>query len=209
MDMNKYPLIEGDYIELPNNIFNKENYSLTKWDKIKKNIYIDKSYVEYSLLTSPDERRINYKKCDDKGNNIISMQSLTHNSSVNKNYSFNISGIVDDELKNIPCKLNFVNNNTYDFICYINGKNSSQIFQTKGVDTEKNEVVLIKVKNYMNFDLMYCPVSKTKLILAIVLPIAGSVIIIITIVLILRYKKKHSNVTKDKIENIEKINLLK
>lgn len=56
---------------------------------------------------------------------------------------------------------------------------------------------------------MYCPVSKTKLILAIVLPIAGSVIIIITVVLILRYKKKHSNVTKDKIENIENMNLLK
>ena len=137
------------------------------------------------------------------------MQSLTQNSSVNKNYSFNISGIVDDELKNIPCKLNFVKNNTSDLICYINGKNSSQIFQTKGVDTEKNEVVLIKVQNYMNFDLMYCPVSKTKLILAIVLPIAGSVIIIITVVLILRYKKKHSNVTKDKIENIENMNLLK
>ena len=209
MDMNKYPLIEGDYIELPNNIFNKENYSLTKWDKIKKNIYIDKSYVEYSLLTSPDERRINYKKCDDKGNNIISMQSLTHNSSVNKNYSFNISGIVDDELKNIPCKLNFVKNNIYDLICYINGKNSLQIFQTKGVDTEKNEAVLIKVQNYMDFHLMYCPVSKTKLILAIVLPIAGAVIIIITVLLILKYKKKHSNVTKDKIENIENINLLK
>ena len=152
---------------------------------------------------------MNYKKCDDKGNNIISMQSLTQNSSMNKNYSFNISGIVDDELKNIPCKLNFVNNNTSDLICYINGKNSSQIFQTKGVDTEKNEVVLIKVQNYMDFHLMYCPVSKTKLILAIVLPIAGAVIIIITVVLILRYKKKHSNVTKDKIENIENMNLLK
>ena len=36
MDMNKYPLIKGDNIILPNNIYYKENCSITKWEKIKK-----------------------------------------------------------------------------------------------------------------------------------------------------------------------------
>ena len=92
----------------------------------------------------------------------------------------------------------------------VNGKNRTDIFQTIGVDTEKNEIVLIKVNNeYMETHLMYCPVSKTKLILAIVLPIVGAIIIIVSVILIIRYKRKHSNNTKEEIEKLENMNLLK
>ena len=131
---------------------------------------------------------------------------LAQTSKNDKIYNFNISGIVDDELKNISCDLNITGGKSNEIKCLVNGKNSSQIFQTKGVDNEKNETVLIKINNYLNYNLKYCPVSKTKLILAIVLPIVGAIIIIISFILILKYKKNHSfNPIYKKIE-IEQLN---
>ena len=210
MDMNKYPLIEGDYFILPNNIFDKENCSLTKWDKIKKTININKSCVEYSTLYSPygPPKIYYYINCDDKGNNIIDMYGPVETSSGGKDYYFNISGIVDDELKNIPCNLIFKGGKNYNLRCFANGNNSAQIFQTKGVNPETKEVVLIKIKDYYNYPLKYCSVSKTKLILAIVLPIVGAIIIIVSVILIIRYKRKHSNNTKEEVEKLENMKLI-
>ena len=207
MDMNKYPLLELDYFILPNNIFDKDNCSLTKWDKINKDIIIYESSIKYSILFSPYTY---ITTCDDKGNNIIIFSGFTQSFSSNNNLNFNISGIVDDELKNISCKLNVTGGQKDELKCLVNGKNRTDIFQTIGVDTEKNEIVLIKVHNeYMETHLMYCPVSKTKLILAIVLPIVGAIIIIVSVILIIRYKRKHSNNTKEEIEKLENMNLLK
>ena len=205
MDSNKYPLIKGDNIILPNNIFDKENCSLTKWDKVQKNIEINFSSVEYSILFSSNENQ-NNTSCDDKGNNIMIISGLAQTSKNDNNYNFNISGIVDDELKDIPCNLNIIGGKSNEIKCLVNGNSSSKIFQTRGVDNEKNEAVLIKVKNYLNYNLKYCPVSKTKLILAIVLPIAGAIIIIITIILIVRFKKKHSYNPINKNEEIDQLN---
>ena len=207
MDMNKYPLLEMDYFILPNNIFDKDNCSLTKWDTINKDIIIYKSSIKYSILFSPYTY---ITTCDDKGNNIIIFSGFTQSFSSNNNLNFNISGIVDDELKNISCKLNVTGGQKDELKCLVNGKNRTDIFQTIGVDTEKNEIVLIKLHNeYMETHLMYCPVSKTKLILAIVLPIVGAIIIIVSVILIIRYKRKHSNNTKEEIEKLENMNLLK
>ena len=207
MDMNKYPLLEMDYFILPNNIFDKDNCSLTKWDTINKDIIIYKSSIKYSILFSPYTY---ITTCDDKGNNIIIFSGFTQSFSSNNNLNFNISGIVDDELKNISCNLNVTGGQRDELKCIVNGKNRTHIFQTIGVDSEKKEIVLIKVNNeYMETHLMYCPVSKTKLILAIVLPIVGAIIIIVSVILIIRYKRKHSNNTKEEIEKLENMNLLK
>ena len=210
MDMNKYPLIEGDNIILPYNIFDKENCSQTKWDKVQKKIDITYSFVDYSILFSSSEKQ-DITSCDDKGNNIMIISGLAQTSKNDKIYNFNISGIVDDILKNISCNLNITGGKSNEIKCLVNGKTSSQIFQTKGVDNEKNETVLIKINNYLDYNLKYCPVSKTNLILAIVLPIGGAFIIIVVVLLVLKYKKKHSFnpiIKKKEIEQIGNMNLI-
>ena len=73
--MIKYLLIKGDTIILPNNIFDKENCSLTKWDKIEKKIGITNSFVDYSILFSSNENQ-DITICDDKGNNIIIISGI-------------------------------------------------------------------------------------------------------------------------------------
>ena len=192
MDMDLYPLINGDKIILPNNIFDKENCSLTKWDKVKKNITLNYSSVKYSILFSSKENQ-DITSCDDKGNNIITISGFTQINTNDNIYNFNITGIVDDELKNISCNLNITGGKGNEIKCSVNGQNLSQIFQTKGLDNEKNEEILIKIDNYLNYNLKYCPVSKTELILTIALPIAGVIIIIVIVLLIVRYKSKNSN----------------
>ena len=139
------------------------------------------------------------------------ISGLAQTSKNDKIYNFNISGIVDDILKNISCNLNITGGKSNEIKCLVNGKTSSQIFQTKGVDNEKNETVLIKINNYLDYNLKYCPVSKTNLILAIVLPIGGAFIIIVVVLLVLKYKKKHSFnpiIKKKEIEQIGNMNLI-
>jgi len=208
MDMDLYPLINGDKIILPNNIFDKENCSLTKWDKVKKNITLNYSSVKYSILFSSKENQ-DITSCDDKGNNIITISGFTQINTNDNIYNFNITGIVDDELKNISCNLNITGGKGNEIKCSVNGQNLSQIFQTRGLDNEKNEEILIKIDNYLNYNLKYCPVSKTELILTIALPIAGVIIIIVIVLLIVRYKSKNStDNTKKEMVQLTNMDLL-
>ena len=203
MDMNKYPLIKGDNIILPNNIFDKENCSITKWEKIKKNLEINFDSDKYSILFSSSEGN-NITSCDDKGNNIIIIPGYVQTSKIDKNYNFNISGLVDGELKNLTCNLNILEGKSNETKCLAYGKNSSQIYQTKGVDSKENEGILIKVNNYLNYNLRYCSVSnQTTLVLAIVLPIVGLILIIGVVILCLKCKKNNPKYIK---EGIEKLN---
>ena len=171
--------------------------------KNKKKIDINFDSVKYSILFSSNEGN-NITSCDDKGNNIIIIPGYVQTSKIDKNYNFNISGLVDGELKNLTCNLNIKEGKSNEIKCLPYGKNSSQIFQTKGVDSNENEGILIKVNNYLNYNLRYCSVSnRTTLVLAIVLPIVGLILIIVVVILCLKCKKNNPKYIK---EGIEKLN---
>ena len=200
LDTNKFPLTKDDNIILPSEL-KVNNYSLTKWNKITKELTNISCVPNYTNIFYSLETQNSITKCDDKGNNIITISGSIDSSQANYAYNFDIFGIVDSQYKSINCNLNISQNN--QIICLTTGKTSANIFQTMGLDSLKKNNILIKIKHHLNYTLSECKpkLSSTLIIIIVVASIVVALIIAFVIFLIIRKKKKES-------QSVGKINML-
>ena len=209
LDINKFPLTKEDNIVLPSEL-KVENYSFTKYNKITKELTNISCVSNYSNIFYSLEEQNSTVQCDDKGNNIITIYGVIDSNQTNTKYNFNILGMVDSQYKSINCDLDIKQKGNNQIICMTNGKISSQIFQTMGLDTQNKNNILLKVKNYLNYNLNDCkipstPSSSKSSTLTIVLVVCSIVIfLVIGFVLFTVIRKKRRESKKD-----DKINTLK
>ena len=190
LDTYKFPLTKEESIILPLEL-KEEKYSFTKWAKIKKELKDIECSPKYENIFYSYNNQ-NIAKCDKRGNNIITISGSISSNQTNVHYSFDVLGIVDLEYKSLNCNLDIKKENN-EIICKTKGLNSSQIFQTMGTDSQTNDKILIKVNNYLDYNLTEChPSSSSKSsIFIIVGSILASIIIILAIFLIIRYIRKN------------------
>ena len=209
LDINKFPLTKEDNIVLPSEL-KVENYSFTKYNKITKELTNISCVSNYSNIFYSFEEQNSTVQCDDKGNNIITIYGVIDSNQTNTKYNFNILGMVDSQYKSINCSLDIKQKGNNQIICMTNGKISSQIFQTMGLDTQNQNNILLKVKNYLNYNLNDCkipatPSSSKSSTLTIVLVVCSIVIfLVIGFVLFTVIRKKRRESKKD-----DKIDTLK
>ena len=171
-----------------------EDYSITKWKKIKKewkNIECTPNHT--NIFYSYDEQNIEVK-CDNNGNNIITISGSLDSNKTKSQYNFDIFGIVDSKYKSINCNLD-IKEEINQIICKAKGQNSSLIFQTMGIDTKGKDNILIKVNNYIEYNLTKCHIP-SKLGTFNIITIVGSclifLIITIGVCLIIRKKRREA-----------------
>ena len=200
LDTKSFPLTQEDVIILPNEL-NIKNYSFTQWNKIQKQLTNISCAPEHTNTFYSLTNQNSMAKCDDKGNNIITILGHKNSTLSNTAYNFSILGMVDSEYKPINCSFNITQENN-QIICSIKGKNSTKIFQTMGTDTQNNNNILIKVNNYLNYTLSECYESSSTLTIAIVVvSIVVAIVIGVVIFIIVRKKKIES-------QSIGKVNSL-
>ena len=125
-DTNKFPLTKNDSIIFPSEL-KVENYSFTKWNRITKELSnIDCSPNHTNIFYSLENQNCT-AKCDNKGNNIITISGEVDSKQANASYNFDILGIVDSQYKSINYDLEIKQENN-QIICMANGKLSNQIF---------------------------------------------------------------------------------
>jgi len=107
--------------------------------------------------------------------------------------------MIDSQYTPINCSLEIKQENN-QIICLTKGKKSSQIFQTMGLDSQSKSNILLKIKNYLNYNLNECKIptpekssSSTLTIVIVVCSIVVALIIAFVIFLIIRKKKLSSN----------------
>ena len=193
LDTNKFPLTKEDYMLLPFEL-KVEDYSITKWKKIKKELKNNDftpnhTYIFYSY----DEQNIDVK-CDNNGNNIITISGALDSNKTKSQHNFDIFGIVDSKYKSINCNLD-IKGEINQIICRAKGQNSSLIFQTMGIDTKGEDNILIKVNDYIEYNLIKCDIP-SKLSTFNIILISGSclifLIIVIAVFLIIRKKRREA-----------------
>ena len=191
LDTNKFPLTKDDNIILPSEL-KVDNCSITKWNKISKELTNISCVPNNTNLFYSLENQDPTTKCDDNGNNIITISGSIDSNYINNVYNFDILGIVDSQYKSINCSLNISKNNL--IICLTTGKNSANIFQTMGLDSKSKNNILIKIKNHLNYTLSECKpkLSSTLIIIIVVASVVVAFIIAFVIFLIIRKKKKES-----------------
>jgi hypothetical protein len=195
LDTNKFPLTKEDSIILPLEIRN-EKYSFTKWKKLKKELKNIDCSIKYAKIFYSDDYQ-NVPECDNKGNNIITISGSLDSSQTSTKNKFDILGIVDSEYKSINCNLN-IKEGDNQIICTTKGEKSTQIFQTTGIDNQTNDKILIKIKNYLNYNLTECHQSLSSSNLKVIL-LVGSILIflIIAFVIFLIIRKKRRELKQD------------
>ena len=200
LDTKKFPLTQEDYIILPYNL-SDENYSITKWKKLKKELKNIDCTPKYTNIFYSDNNQ-KMAQCDDNGNNIITISGSIDSNKTNTQYNFDILGIVDSQYKSLNCSLDVKKENN-QIICSTKGKISSQIFQTTGTDYKTKDMILIKVNDYLDYNLTECypisPPSSSKLsAFSIVLIVSGCVIfILIAFIIIIRIRRRKSEAKQD------------
>ena len=191
LDTKLFPLTQENVIILPNEL-NIKNYSFTQWNKIQKQLTNISCAPEHTNTFYSLTNQNSMAKCDDKGNNIITILGHKNSTLSNTAYNFSILGMVDSEYKPINCSFNITQENN-QIICSIKGKNSTKIFQTMGIDTQNNNNILIKVNDYINYTLSECYESSSTLTIAIVVvSIVVAIVIGVVIFIIVRKKKIES-----------------
>ena len=194
LDTNKFPLTKEDNIILPLEL-KVDNCSTTKWKKIKKEWANIDCTPNHTNIFYPFEEQNITTKCDSKGNNIITIYGSINSNQTNTKYNFDILGMVDSQYKSINCNLNIKEENN-EIICTTKGKNSTQIFQTMGLDKKKDNNILLKVQNYLNYDLNECHVSSSNSSTFTIIMTVGSILIFLIIAFVLftiiRKKRKEA-----------------
>ena len=200
LDTKSFPLTQEDVIILPNEL-KIENYSFSKWNKVQKKLTNISCAPEHTNTFYSLTNQNSTAKCDDKGNNIITIYCYKNSTLSNTAYNFSILGMVDSQYKSINCYFNIAEGYN-QIICPITGQKSVQIFQTMGFDTQNNNNFLLKVDNYIDYTLIECSVSSSTLTIAIVVvSIVVAIVIGIIIFIIVRKKKIES-------QSIGKVNTL-
>ena len=200
LDTKKFPLTQEDYIILPYNL-SDENYSITKWKKLKKELKNIDCTPKYTNIFYSDNNQ-KMAQCDDNGNNIITISGSIDSNKTNTQYNFDILGIVDSQYKSLNCSLDVKKENN-QIICSTKGKISSQIFQTTGTDYKTKGMILIKVNDYLDYNLTECypisPPSSSRLsAFSIVLIVSGCVIfVLIAFIIIIRIRRRKSEAKQD------------
>ena len=195
LDTKKFPLNQEDSIILPYNL-RDENFSITKWKKLKKELKnIDCTQKYKNVFYSDNNQKM--AKCDDNGNNIITISGSIDPNQTNTQYKFDILGIVDSQYKLLNCSLDVKKENN-QIICLTKGNISSQIFKTTGTDYKTKEEILIKVNDYLDYNLTECfPVSSSKLsTFSIVLIVSGCLILVLIAFLLIKRIRKNKGESK-------------
>ena len=109
---------------------------------------------------------------------------------------------MDSENNTLNCILEIKEDNN-QIICLTKAKNSSQIFQTMGTDDKTKEKILIKVNDYLDYNLTECHQkssnsSKLTTLNVVLITIGGVIIIIIALLIILKMRKKNNEFKKDR-----------
>ena len=192
LDTNKFPLTSNDSIILPSEL-KVEKYSFTKWNRITKELTNISCAPNYTNIFYSLEQQDSAAKCDDKGNNLITISGTIDSPQANNAYNLDILGIVDSQYKSINCSLN-ITQGINQILCSITGNNSAKIFQTIGVDSQKKDKILIKVHDHLNYTLSECKPksSSTLTIVIIIVSIVVALIIAFVIFIIVRKKRRES-----------------
>ena len=191
LDTKKFPLTKEDIIILPSEL-KVGTYSVTKWNKIKKELTNISCAPEYKNIFYSLEEQNFTSNCDNKGNNIITISGSIDSNQQNIPNNFDILGMVDFHYKLINCNFS-KNNESNQIICLPQGQYTADIFQTMGLDTQKKNNILIKVKKHLNYTLSKCKASSSTLtIVLVVVSIVIALIIAFVLFIVIKKKRRES-----------------
>ena len=100
--------------------------SFSKWNKVQKKLTNISCAPEHTNTFYSLTNQNSTAKCDDKGNNIITIYGYKNSTLSNTAYNFSILGMVDSQYKSINCNFNIAEGNN-QIICPITGQKSVQI----------------------------------------------------------------------------------
>ena len=197
LDTNKFPITSNDSIILPSEL-KVEDYSITKWNRITKELTDISCVPNHTKIFYSFEQQDSIAKCDDNLNNLITISGTIDTNQINNAFNFDILGIIDSQYKSINCSLNIIQKNN-KILCSIKGQISAKIFQTIGVDSQKKDNILIKIKDPLNYALSECKAklsptksSSTLTIVIVISSIVVALIIAFVIFIIIRKKRRES-----------------